>query len=128
MNISEMKESKYLKKEDVIPDALVTIDGLHQENMAQEGQPEDMKYTLKLREFPKPMVLNWTNIQLCALATGTEETTEWPGKQIVLYNDPSVSFGGQLTGGIRIRAANQAQPQAPQFDEANPPPIAGVNV
>lgn len=109
MHISTMKESKFLTKHDVEPPIRVTITGLSHEDMAQEGKPPELKYALHFQEV-KPMVLNATNIQLVAMATGSEETEDWKGKQIVLYNDPSISFGGQLTGGIRV----QIQPQAAQ--------------
>ncbi len=121
MNVNDMKESKYLKKEDVMPDKLVTIRSISQENLAMNDQPEELKYVMFFNEnlaadgSNKPIVLNWTNIQLCAQATGSEDTDEWPGKQVVLYNDPNVSFGGNLTGGIRIRAA-KGQPKQ-DFDD-----------
>lgn len=104
MRIGEMKESKYLKKEDVGHGKLVTIISLDQQNVAMEDQPPDLKWIMHFREFQKGMVLNWTNIQLVAKALGTEETTEWIGKQVVVFEDPNVSYGGKVTGGIRIRA------------------------
>ena len=104
MRIGEMKESKYLKKEDVGQGKLVTIKSLEQVNVAMEDQPEEIKWVIHFQEFPKGMVLNWTNIQLIAKATGSEETDTWTGKKVVVYEDPNVSFGGKLTGGIRIRA------------------------
>lgn len=50
------------------------------------------------------MVMNSTNLQLAAQALGSDDTDHWIGKQVVLYNDPSVQFQGKLIGGIRIRA------------------------
>lgn len=113
MKIGTMKESKYLKKEDCDPAILVTITGITQENMAGDNQPEELKYVMSFQETAKPMVLNWTNIQLTAKATGTEETDEWIGKKIVLFDDPNVSFGGNLTGGIRVRKAQNQTETAP---------------
>ncbi len=116
MNINNMKETKYLKKEDVTPDKLVTIRDIVQEDFSMENQPQEMKWVMYFHEnlasdgSNKPIVLNWTNIQLCAIATGSEDTDNWTGKKIVLFNDPTVSFGGQLTGGIRIRAAKNQSP------------------
>lgn len=110
MRIGEMKESKFIKKEDVGQGKLVTIAGLEQQNVAMEDQPPEMKWVIHFHEFPKGMVLNWTNIQLIAKALGTEETDEWAGKKIVLFEDPNVSFGGKLIGGIRCRAARNQEP------------------
>lgn len=108
MRIGEMKESKFLKKEEVGRGVLLTIREIHKENVAGENQAPDEKFIIYFNEAKKGMVLNWTNIQLIAQAIGSEETDDWIGKQIVLYEDPNVSFGGKLTGGIRCRAPKQA--------------------
>ena len=104
MRIGEIKETKYIKKEDVGNGKLVTISKLEQQNVAMDDQPEEMKWIIHFQEFNKGMVLNWTNIQLISKAVGSEETNDWVGKKVVIYEDPNVSFGGKLTGGIRVRA------------------------
>ena len=102
MNINELKESKYLTKHDVEPELTATIVGIGKENLAREGDAPEYKYILKFQEC-KPLLLNSTNGQLAALALGSEETNDWVGKQVTMYNDRTVSFGGKLTGGVRIR-------------------------
>ena len=104
MHINQLKESNYLKKEDCDPPILVTIDHLDQKNVAMEGDAADMKHCLHFKEDLKPMILNSTNAQLIARAVGSEETDDWTGKQIVLFKDDNVSFGGKLVGGIRVRS------------------------
>ena len=119
MKASQMIESKYLKKEDLDGDTIVTIFKLGQGNVAMEDQPEELKWMVKFRELKKPMVLNSTNIQLITKALGTDETEEWLGKEIVLYVDDNVSFGGKLVGGIRVRSTTPtAAPKKPvgKFD------------
>ncbi len=106
MRIGEMKESKFLKKEDVGKGQVFTISRLDQKNVAMDNQPEELKWTIYFEEADKGMVLNWTNIQLISKALDTEETDDWIGKQIELYEDPNISFGGKLVGGIRVRTAN----------------------
>ena len=110
MNINDMKESRYVKKEDVGDGVIVTVSGLSQENLAMENQPPEMKWVMSFKENIKPLVLNSTNAQLCAKALNSPETDDWMGKQIILFNDPNVSFGGKLTGGVRIRKNQQAAP------------------
>jgi hypothetical protein len=101
MKTSELKQSKYLKKEDCGDDGiLVTITGIKQENVAMEGKPDDLKWVMSFSEC-KPMVLNGTNSQLIEKALGSDETDDWHGKKIVLFHDENVSFGGELVGGIR---------------------------
>jgi hypothetical protein len=110
MHINQLKESNYLKKEDCDPPILVTIKGdLTQENVAMEGKPEDLKWAIHFKEVDKPMILNSTNGQLIAMATGSENSEDWDGKVIVLYNDPNVSFQGKLVGGIRVRAPKKTK-------------------
>lgn len=141
MKIGNMKESKYLKKEDVGEGMVATIKAISQTNVAMENQPEDIKYILSFNEnlaivgdkrINKAMVLNWTNTQLCARACQSEETDDWIGKKIVLFNDRNVSYGGEMIGGIRIRSvtqgtASQAGTVTPSAstkqDESNPPPF-----
>lgn len=108
MNINDLKQSKYLKQSDVTPPVLATIDRLNRENVAPEGD-EEIKPVLYFSGDLKPFVVNWTNLQLIAEFLG-EETDDWAGKQIVLFNDPNVSYAGKRTGGIRVRAPKGTKP------------------
>ena len=110
-NISVLKTSNFVKKEDCDPPILVTIRNVKQENVAQDGAPQELKWCIHFNELEKPLVLNATNGQIIAQITGSEETDNWTGHKVVLYHDPNVAFGGKLVGGIRCRA-----PRAP----ANP--------
>src|SRR6266446_1255158 len=102
---SEMIESKYLKKEDVGEDGvIVTISKFERVNVAIEGEPHEYKWTMYFDEFDKPMVLNSTNINLCEKALGSDNTDDWVGKKIIVYNEPNISFGNKLVGGIRVKA------------------------
>ncbi len=111
-NIAVMKSSNFLKKEDVGEGTLVTIRNVSQENVAKQGAPEELKWCVHFDEFDKPMVCNAVNSQLIAKFCGSEETEDWAGKKVILYDDPTVSYAGKLTGGIRVRAVPKAQ-QAP---------------
>lgn len=115
MNINELKTSNFLKRSDVGDGTLVTITGLSRENVAKEGAPEELKWVLHTAEFDKAMVLNSTNGQLISHALKSDESDDWTGKQIVLFDDPSVSYGGKLVGGIRVRAV-------PRTGAGNPAP------
>ena len=101
---SEMRESKFLKKEDVGAGALMTVESCEQYNVAKEGAPPEHKWCLTFTETDKPLVLNSTNIQLCEQIFASDNTDEWVGKHVVLYTDPSVMYAGKVVGGIRVRA------------------------
>lgn len=95
--------SKYLTKDDVGEDGLLlTIKGFSREVLESDGA-QDEKTVMHFAEDVKPMVLNRTNSQLVALITGAKVAGEAKGKKIVVYNDPTISFGGKITGGIRLR-------------------------
>ena len=98
--IHEMIESKFMKKEDAGDGILVTIRGVEKRDVGTESEPEQ-KWVLLL-DGHKPLVLNSTNLALIEKALGSDDTDDWVGKQVVLFNDENVSFGGKLTGGIRV--------------------------
>jgi len=101
-NVNDLKNSQFLTKEDVEPPVVVTIKGYKEQNVEMEGEPERKKWTLLFHELEKPLVLNMTNGQRIEVITGSAEFDDWIGKKITLYNDKTVSFGGKLTGGIRV--------------------------
>ena len=161
-SINDLSESKFLGKDDVGEGKLITITGYTQENMAKDGDPTEMKYVLKLRDENgqdiKPVSLNVTNGLMIAHIMATtygisrdyqpdpddpggnpvpahEQFCNWIGKQVILYNDPTIMYQKQMTGGIRVRAPQQQQappqqgfhspPQqqnAPRTDESGPLP------
>lgn len=103
-SISEMKDSKFLKKDHVgRAGKTFTIKGCAQHNVAPDDKPVEMKWCLELTETDKPMVMNSTNLDLAALALGSNNTDDWIGKKITLVEDPTIAFGGKLVGGIRVK-------------------------
>lgn len=97
------KNSKYLSKEDVGENGMVlTIRGFRMETLTNDDGDED-RMVMYFAEDVKPMVLNRTNSQLIGVVTGCKTAGEAKGKQIVVYNDPTVGFGGKIMGGLRIK-------------------------
>lgn len=113
MHISQLKQSRFLTRAEVGRGALVTIKEVFQDNVAKEGAPEELRWCVAFDELEKPMVLNSTNGQIIAQITKNEDTDGWNGHKIVLYDDPTVSFGGKLVGGIRVRAPRNQPATAP---------------
>lgn len=110
MSFDELVPSKsnYLAKGDVGEDGLIlTIKGFRMETIKGDEGDED-KMVLHFMEDVKPMVLNRTNAQLVGVATGCKVAGEARGKKIVVYNDPTVGFGGKITGGLRIKKVSGA--------------------
>ena len=105
------KNSKYLSKEDVGEDGVIlTIKGFKIEEVG-EGDELETKTVMYFVENVKPMVLNRTNAQLIKIATGAETAGDARGKQVVVFNDPTVGYAGKITGGVRIKKlAGQPKP------------------
>lgn len=118
--LNEMIESKFIKKDDVGDGILVTITGVDRYNVAMQGAPEELKWCLDFREIEKPLVLNVTNMRVIETTLGSDNTDDWIGKQIVLYNDPSVMYKGEIKGGVRVRASRRPQP----VPKVSPQPIS----
>ena len=114
MKISEMIPSSFLKQADFDENGLiVTVNSLEEKNVARPDEAPENKWVVYFNEFPdKGMVLNTTNINLLAKACGSDDTDDWPGKEVVVYVDPNVGFGGKTTGGLRIK--KYSAPAAPK--------------
>ena len=106
--VKDMIQSKYLRKEDVPDDETYTIKGVRQDNLAKEGQADEMRWVLGFMEQPKPMVLNITSIRVLEQAFGWY-TDMWRGNKVIVYTDPNVSFGGKVVGGLRLRIPKQSK-------------------
>lgn len=114
LNVSALKQSKFLTQVEVGKGTLLTIREIVQDNVAKEGAPEELKHIMFFEELEKGLVLNSTNGNLIASFLG-DETDDWTGHQVVLYSDPSIMFGGKRVGGIRCRQPrNQATSPMPQ--------------
>jgi hypothetical protein len=130
MKFGELNPGKYLGKVDFPgPGKLVTIKGYTQENVAMDNQPKEIKPIIHFFEMDRGMVLNPTNQQLLMAALAMTDDTdinESLGKKIVVFVDPTISFGGQIRGGLRIRAPRNPAPQAIAPPLPDPAPTHGI--
>lgn len=117
--------SQYMGKEDITGPTVLTINDAYQEEVSSDGGKE-LKLIIKWREpDQKPLIMNNTNWMVCEDAYGLN-TDMWLGKQVEVYIDPSVMFGGKRVGGLRLRVPSgttsfDAVPTAPAgwtLDEA----------
>jgi len=94
--------SNFISKEDVQGgDLILTVKNVAIEKIKSEGG-EDEKPVMHFRDHDKSLVLNGTNWDTTAAVYG-EDSDGWVGKRVVLFLDPTVRFGKQLVGGVRIR-------------------------
>ena len=113
-DISKYRKSRYLKKEDIKPEKLVTYTSCKEEYVSNDGKEEaELELVLFFEEFgDKGWISNATGREAVAELMGDRNTDNWrPGFQFVLYVDPSVPFGGKTVEGIRVKAANRPKRQ-----------------
>lgn len=121
--VSDMLQSKYLKKEDVETPTVFTIRDVSLEDVGQEGE---QRWILWLNESQKGMVLNATKIRLLEGSYG-KNSDDWKSQKVRLSHDPNVMFGSKRVGGIKMdvsaRASAKQAAQAPidpDFDDSIP--------
>ena len=116
-NMADAVGGTFITKNDVTTTGTnIKIAGITQEKVGQEQEP---KFALWfMGDQLKPLVLNKTNINILRALYG-DDSDNWVHKDINVYNDPTVGYSGQITGGVRLRQV-QAAP-APDFNDPVPP-------
>ena len=121
MKISEMLASNWLRKEDLsdpVGGEVFTIKKLTEELV---GSDQQSKWACHWRvRDVAPMLWNKTNLRILAAMLG-DDTDNWIGKEVEVYHDPSISYGGQLVGGLRVRPPRPPKPRARQPRAADLP-------
>jgi hypothetical protein len=103
MLLSDIRKSRYLNKDDVTEKSkILTIREVVWEELESDDGTEK-KAVIHWEEDEKGLVLNSTNFQIAERITGEKDSDNWAGTKVEIYHDPNVSFGGKLTGGIRLR-------------------------
>lgn len=118
--VSEMIQSKFLRKEDFDEDQVCTIQDCRLEEI--QGANET-KWVLYFKQHSKGMVLNTTTIRVLEQAFG-DDSDHWVGKNVKVYVDPNVSFQGRVVGGLRLRPPKAAGRGTPSAPPPPPPPPA----
>jgi hypothetical protein len=77
----------------------------------------------------KPLILNTTN--RLKLKTALGAPAEWKGATVGIFIDPTVGFGGKLTGGVRLRvllppSKPQPAPAPAEWKDAGDPGLVPV--
>jgi len=113
-NMNDVLASKWMAKDDVPTQGVDLI--IRQLTKEEVGDELEEKFAMHFHGSYKPLLLNRTNIRIVMSLYGPN-SADWINKPICVYNDPTISFAGRLTGGVRLRMPQPAQRQAP------PPPV-----
>ena len=106
MKIDEVfpNQSDFLKKEDLKRPVKVIIESVEPITFPNNPKP---KLRIGLKGKEKDFICNVTNARTIGAIHG-DDTDSWIGKEIMLYNDPTVMMGDEVKGGIKV----QYQPPA----------------
>jgi hypothetical protein len=89
-----------------------TIDHVNQEIGARVAGKKGNFNIAYFKENIKPWVLNAGNSKtMRGFANGSSFVEDWGGITVQLYIDKSASFGGNVTGGVRIHPSQPKQRQ-----------------
>ena len=94
--------SKFLKAKDVKQPVTVTITQVDCEEFKEDGN----KLVVYFRELEQGLIPAKTVIATLneLFSPEHEETDDWIGKQVILFNDPNVLYSGKRVGGLRVKA------------------------
>lgn len=84
-------------------DLTVTIDYVKKETITGPTGKKEEAVVAHLLNGVKPFILNKTNMKQITKLTGTPLIENWQGKSIFVYFDPTIKFGRETLGGLRIR-------------------------
>ena len=93
-------------------DIVVVIDYVQREEIIGTNGKKEFEVVAHLKNGVLPFILNKTNMKtLQKLYSPYIE--DWKGRAIQIFFDPTVKFGRETTGGLRIRPSipKQVQPQ-----------------
>lgn len=119
--VSEILSSNWLRKEDLSDPVGGETFCIKKVTEELVGADQQSKWALHWKEAgAMPMLLNKTNLRLCAAMFG-DDTDDWRGKLVEVYHDPTISYAGQLVGGLRLRPPRPPRPRAkPRQDFQQP--------
>lgn len=117
MNIDDYtkSESEYITKEDLPRPVKVIIAGASLIDLDNE-----QKVVLHFKGKNKGLVCNKTNLRILAASFADSETDHWLGKEIIIYNDPSVMYAGKVAGGVRVKVEVKVPETEADFDDDVP--------
>lgn len=100
MNPDYLGEYEFTQGQEII----ATIACVDINEITGAGGKKDTKPVMHFAEQNiKPLILNTTNFKMLTKLFNSPYIEDWTGKQITLYGDPNVKFGGETVGGVRIR-------------------------
>jgi hypothetical protein len=122
----EVFPSRFLKGDDLKKPITLTIERAPLETLKTPDGKEQTKTVLYFVNAKKGLVVNSTNWDSIADATGADNSDAWPGHKIELY-PTKTTMGSKTVPCIRVRPAAQGvlkpAAQEPPPSDDGPPPV-----
>lgn len=93
-------------------DIIVTIDYVKREEVVGTGGKKEFEVVAHLKDGVLPLILNKTNMKTIQKLYKSPYIEDWGGRALQIYFDPTVKFGRETVGGLRIRDFVPKQTQA----------------
>jgi hypothetical protein len=101
---NKYRTTRFLKTDELsTPRTVATIAGCHEEELDADNGGTKLKLVVEFAEFPKPFVLNVTNLDALCELLGEDEAA-WVGRKVALVKC-KVTFQNRRVDAIRIEAA-----------------------
>lgn len=85
-------------------DLIAIIDYVAQEKVTSVGGKTEIEVVAHFSDGNKPLILNKTNMKTIQKIYKSPYIEDWKGRAIQIYYDPTIKFGRETVGGLRIRA------------------------
>jgi hypothetical protein len=97
--------SEYIKAETLKQSGprIFTVHGTEVVQLKVKDSDKVEKKLAVVVEDGQKLLLNKQNAQTLIELFGTDDTDTWTDRRFEAYFDPSVTFGGKKTGGLRVR-------------------------
>lgn len=113
-----MKVSKFLsrlKAEDIKEPKTVTVESVFETAVFdEERDSEKTLLGIKFLELDSEVALGKTTVRQLVDIFRSDESDDWVGKKVIIYNDPEVKFGTKKVGGIRFKSAGESELSKPR--------------
>ena len=84
-------------------DIIVTIDYVRREEVVGTGGKKEFEVVAHLKDGVLPFILNKTNMKTIQKLYKSPYIEDWSGRAIQIYFDPTIKFGRETVGGLRVR-------------------------
>ncbi len=94
-----LSASSIVEKEEVM-----TIKSISREQIVSSTGRKEIVPVCRFENSALPMVLNKTNMRTLSRIFASDNIEDWYGKQIIVFVQDGIKFGGELVQGLRIKA------------------------